>query len=70
MNFENSASLNSYFLVNARIDYRIKNYYSSIFINNLTNANYYNNGETNLDESKNYWVQSPRNFYISLGHQF
>ncbi len=70
MNFENSASLNAYCIVNARIDYRIKNYYSSIFINNLTNANYYNNGEINLDESENYWVQTPRNFYISLGCEF
>ncbi len=70
MNFENSASLNDYFIVNGRIDYRIKNYYSSIAINNLTNANYYNNGEINLDGSKSYWVQTPRNFYVSIGYEF
>ena len=70
MNFENSASLNDYFIVNGRIDYRIKNYYSSILVNNITNANYYNNGEINFDGSKSYWVQTPRNFYVSIGCEF
>ena len=36
MNFENSEALNDYILINGRIDYNIKNYYLSVFINNIT----------------------------------
>ena len=33
INFENSESLNDYFIINGRIDYKFKNYFASFFMN-------------------------------------
>ena len=70
MNFENSATLDEYILINARIDYKFKKYLASIFINNLTDNYYFNNGTVNFNGEKSYFVQAPRNFYISLKYDF
>ena len=70
MNFENSESLGDYFLLNARIDYKYGNYYTSLFLNNVTDIHYFNNGEVNSEGQRSYWVQPPRNFFVSLGFNF
>ena len=70
MNFENSESLDEYIILNSSIDYKIKNYYVSVFINNLTDNYYFNNGEVNDNGTSSYWVQAPRNLYISLKYTF
>ena len=70
MNFENSESLDDYIILNSSIDYKIKNYYVSVFINNLTDNYYFNNGEVNDNGTRSYWVQAPRNLYISLKYTF
>ena len=66
MNFENSASLNHYFIINGRIDYKIKNYSASLFINNITDNFYYNNGLVDSDGTRKYFVQAARNMFISI----
>ena len=70
INFANSESIKDYFILNARIDYKIRNYYASLFVNNLTDAEYFNKGEINKDELRSYWVQTPRNVYVSLRCEF
>ena len=70
MNFENSQHLNDYILLNGRIDYKIRNYLISIFINNITDNYYFNQGVVNPDGSKSYFVQTPRNIYFSLRKDF
>ena len=49
MNFENSESLADYFLLNARIDYKYGNYFTSLYLNNVTDIHYFNNGEVNSE---------------------
>ncbi|RPG58829.1 MAG: hypothetical protein CBD51_004235 [Flavobacteriales bacterium TMED191] len=66
MNFENSESLDDYFLLNARIDYKNGNYTASLFLNNITDIHYFNNGEINSEGQRSYWVQPPRNFFVSI----
>ena len=70
MNFENSESLADYFLLNARIDYKYGNYFTSLYLNNVTDIHYFNNGEVNSEGQRSYWVQPPRNFFISVGCNF
>lgn len=70
MNFENSEHLDDYILLNGRIDYKIRNYLISIFINNITDNYYFNQGVVNPDGSKSYFVQTPRNIYFSLRKDF
>ena len=66
MNFENSESLDDYFLLNARIDYKNGKYTASLFLNNITDIHYFNNGEINSEGQRSYWVQPPRNFFVSI----
>ena len=70
MNFENTESLDNYIVINSRIDYKIKNYFASIHINNITDNYYFNNGIVNNDGSKSYFVQPARNIYFSLKKAF
>ena len=70
LNFENSESLDDYFLLNARIDYKNGNYFASLFLNNITDLDYFNNGEVSLDGQRSLWVQPPRNFFVSIGCNF
>ncbi|MBF25396.1 MAG: TonB-dependent receptor [Flavobacteriales bacterium] len=70
MNFENSEYLNDYILINGRVDYFIKNHSISLFINNITDNYYFNNGIVDWDGLNKYFVQSPRNIYLSVKLKF
>lgn len=70
IDFANSAAIDAYILVNARVHYSIKRYRFSVFANNLTNARYFNNGYVDFDGSSKYFVQAPANFYANLIYQF
>jgi len=77
INFENSESLNDYFIINGRIDYKFKNYFASFFVNNITDNYYFNNGSINSDSwdyipdgTRTLYVQAPRNLYVSIGCNF
>ena len=70
MNFENTESLNNYILINGRIDYLINNHSISLFINNITDNYYFNNGLVDWDGTNKYFVQAPRNIYLSVKLQF
>ena len=66
IDFANSSTVNSYFLLNGRIEYRIKSFQFSVYVNNITNSKYFNNGYIDVDGSKKYFVQAPTNFYLSI----
>ncbi|MAZ55426.1 MAG: TonB-dependent receptor [Flavobacteriales bacterium] len=66
INFENTELLNDYILLNSRIDYEVKNYCLSVFINNITDNFYFNNGLIDWDGNAKYFVQAPRNIYLAL----
>ena len=70
INFENSESIDDYFILNGRIDYTIKKYYMSLFLNNITDTYYFNNGIVNSDGTNSYFVQAPRNIYFSIKKTF
>jgi iron complex outermembrane receptor protein len=70
IDFANTSSIDDYILINSRINYQLQRLQISVFVNNLTNANYFNNGYVDSDGSKKYFVQAPVNFYINLVYSF
>ncbi len=68
IDFANTSIVKRYFLLNSRIEYRIKNFQFDIFVNNITNTKYFNNGYIDVDSRKKYFVQAPANFYLSIKH--
>ena len=70
IDYANSASLNSYLLINSRASYELKDFRFSLFLNNITNAKYFNNGYVDFDGSEKYFVQAPTNFYGSFQYSF
>jgi iron complex outermembrane receptor protein len=70
IDFANENSLNSYFLLDARMSYTIKGFQLSIFANNITNATYFNNGYVDFDGTNKYFAQAPANVYAALKYTF
>lgn len=70
IDFANTSTVKSYFLVNGRVGYDIKGFQFCVFVNNITNSNYFNNGYVDFDGSKKYFVQAPTNFYASIKYNF
>jgi iron complex outermembrane receptor protein len=70
IDFANTSRVNSYFLLNGRVSYEIKGFELCVFVNNLTNSKYFNNGYVDFDGSKKYFVQAPANVYGSIKYCF
>jgi iron complex outermembrane receptor protein len=70
IDFANTSNVNSYFLLNGRIAYDINGFQFCVFMNNLTNSKYFNNGYVDFDGSKKYFVQAPTNYYTSINYTF
>lgn len=70
IDFANTAQINSFFLLNARLGYQVKGFDFGVFFNNITNAKYYSNGYVDYDGSRKYFVQAPANFYGSVKYSF
>ncbi len=70
IDFANSETVKEYFLLNSRASYRFKGFQFSVFLNNITNAKYFNHGYVDFDGSKKYFVQAPINFYASIQYSF
>lgn len=70
IDFANKENVNNYFLLNSRVSYKVNGFLCSIFINNITNSKYYNQGYVDFDGSKKYFVQASTNFYASIQYSF
>jgi iron complex outermembrane receptor protein len=70
VDFANDVSLDNYVLLNARAHYTLQHYDVSVFVNNITNAKYFNNGYVEGDGTRKYFVQAPTNFYVALKYSF
>ena len=70
IDFANTAQVNQYVTLNARVQYDIKHFQFGIFVNNITNTKYFNDGYVDTDGTKKYFVQSPTNFYTSVKYTF
>lgn len=70
IDFANENTIDDYFLVNWRGSYTISQWRVSLFINNLTNADYYNNGYVDFDGTNRYFVQAPTNVYGQVSLTF
>lgn len=70
IDFANSATIKGYVLMNARLQYSLTRYTISLFVNNLTNTRYYNNGSVAADGTRQYFVQAPRNIYMAFKYSF
>ena len=70
IDFANTSTVKSYFLLNGRVSYDIKGFQFYVFVNNITNSKYFNNGYVDFDGSKKYFVQAPTNFYASIKYSF
>jgi len=66
IDFANEEKVNGYFLLNSRASYSFKGIQFSVFLNNITNTKYFNQGYVDYDGSKKYFVQAPTNFYASI----
>ena len=66
IDFANDERVNGYFLLNSRASYGIKKFQFSFFINNITNAKYYNQGYVDFDGTTKYFAQAPINIYTSI----
>ncbi len=66
IDFANTFTVKSYFLLNGRVSYDIKGFQFCVFVNNITNSKYFNNGYVDFDGSKKYFVQAPTNLYASI----
>ena len=70
IDFANEEKVNGYFLLNSRASYNINDFQFSIFLNNITNTKYFNQGYVDFDGSNKYFVQAPTNFYASIQYSF
>lgn len=70
IDFANTSTVKSYFLLNARVSYDIKSFQCCLLVNNITNSKYFNNGYVDFDGSKKYFVQAPTNVYASIKYSF
>nr|WP_299204013.1 TonB-dependent receptor [uncultured Brumimicrobium sp.] len=70
IDFANEEKVNGYFLLNSRASYSFKGILFSVFLNNITNTKYFNQGYVDFDGSKRYFVQAPTNFYASIQYSF
>ncbi len=70
IDFANTTALDNYFLLNANLSYKLKKWQFVLFLNNLTNTKYFNNGYVDYDGSNKYFVQAPFNFYTSVNYTF
>jgi len=66
IDFANTTKIDRYVLFNARIHYTLKRFQCSLFLYNLTNIHYYNNGSFSPNGTPLYFVQAPRNAYVSM----
>jgi iron complex outermembrane receptor protein len=66
IDFANTSTVKSYWLVNSRIGYTFKGFQFCVFVDNITNAKYFNNGYVDYDGSKKYFVQAPTTVYASV----
>ena len=66
IDFANDEQVNGYFLLNSRASYGRKKFQFSFFINNITNAKYYNQGYVDFDGTTKYFAQAPINIYTSI----
>jgi len=70
IDFANTATVKSYFLLNGHIAYNTKSLQLAVFINNITNSKYFNNGYVDFDGIKKYFVQAPANYSVSVKYNF
>jgi len=70
IDFANTSTVKNYFLINARVQYNIKGFQFCVFLKNISNTQYFNNGYVDFDGSKKYFVQAPTNFHASIKCSF
>ncbi len=70
IDFKNTATINEFFLLNARLQYEIKKLQLGIFVNNIANAKYFSNGYVDYNGVNKYFVQAPATFSFSVQYSF
>lgn len=70
IDFANTSAVKNYLLLNGRVSYDIYGFRVNVFVNNITNSKYFNNGYVDFDGSKKYFVQAPVNLYASIKYSF
>lgn len=70
IDFKNTATISSFFLLNARLQYEIRKLQLGLFINNITSTKYFSNGYVDYNGVNKYFVQSPATVSLSLQYNF
>jgi iron complex outermembrane recepter protein len=66
IDFANTSEVKSYATLNLRVGYTYRKFSFSGFLNNITNAKYFNNGYVDFDGTNKYFVQAPINFHLAI----
>ncbi len=66
IDFANTQKIKGYFLLNARASYQFGKWELAVFLNNITNTRYFNNGYVDIDGTAKYFVQAPTNYSVSV----
>lgn len=66
IDYANQEKVDNYFLCNSRVSYILNKFQFSVFVNNITNAQYFNQGYVDFDGSNRYFVQAPLNYHFSI----
>lgn len=69
IDFANTTRLAGYLLFNARASYQINSTQIGLFLNNISNTRYFNQGYVNFDGNSRYFVQAPIHFNLSVQHR-
>jgi iron complex outermembrane receptor protein len=70
INFANTAVVKSYVILNARLQYQVNKITMVLFLQNITNTKYFNNGYTDFNGTNKYFVQAPVNYTALLQYNF
>lgn len=70
IDFANENEIEGYTLLNWRASYKVKGFMFSVFLNNITNKRYYNNGYVDWDGTNKYFVQATSNVYGAISYSF
>ena len=70
IDFANEEKIDGYVLLNARVRYALKKFSATVFLNNLNNKQYYNNGYVDFDGTPKYFIQAPFHIFTALTYTF
>jgi iron complex outermembrane receptor protein len=70
IDFANTIKLDDYVLINGRVAYSRRAFSVMLFMNNLSNSAYFNQGYVDFDGTPKFFVQAPINYNLAIQYNF